>query len=70
MAPPGPARLMALPLAKNSPVPIAPPIAIMLNCREPMPRFSSCDSFEVIELSRGCEVAASSLNQRSGLGVR
>ena len=39
---------MALPLAKNSPVPMAPPMAIMLSCREPMPRSSWRDSGGVI----------------------
>ena len=32
---------LALPLTKNRPVPMAPPMAIMLSCRDPMPRFSS-----------------------------
>ena len=40
-APPGPAWAMAVPLAKNRPVPMAPPIAIMLSCRVPIPRLSS-----------------------------
>src|SRR5712671_5427328 len=36
IAPPGPAWEIAEPLAKNRPVPIAPPIAIMVSWREPM----------------------------------
>src|SRR3984957_9691025 len=47
IAPPGPAWAMAPPLAKNRPVPIAPPIAIMLNCRVPMLRWSPQGSFDV-----------------------
>src|SRR5260370_40745297 len=38
---------MAPPLAKNKPVPIAPPMAIMLNCRVPMLRWSPQCSFDV-----------------------
>src|SRR5258707_5361512 len=50
-APPGPACVMAPPLAKNKPVPIAPPIAIMLSCRVPMPRCSSRVSLELTRIS-------------------
>src|SRR5260221_9653012 len=38
---------MAPPLAKNKPVPIAPPMAIMLNCRVPMLRWSPQGSLDV-----------------------
>src|ERR1700730_6259378 len=38
---------MAPPLAKNRPVPAAPPMAIMLNCRVPMLRWSPQGSFDV-----------------------
>ena len=51
MAPPGPACAMALPLAKNRPVPMAPPMAIMLSWREPMPRLSSRVSLVVMAAS-------------------
>src|SRR5450631_2849321 len=47
IAPPGPAWAMAPPLAKNRPVPIAPPMAIMLNCRVPILRWSPQGSFDV-----------------------
>jgi hypothetical protein len=42
---------MALPLAKNNPVPMAPPMAIMDSWRSPMPRLSSRVSM------RSCGVA-------------
>jgi hypothetical protein len=50
-APPGPDWPMALPLTKNKPVPIAPPMAIMLSCRDPIPRFSSRVSLGGIAMS-------------------
>src|SRR5271168_4419189 len=40
---------MAAPLAKNKPVPIAPPMAIMLSCRLPIVRLSSRASPEVMQ---------------------